>query len=368
MNFFSYIVFLCVLLSVGAMAASSSPIKHVIVVMQENRAFDHMLGWYRNPASNKPVNGLTGNEFNYLNSSDPNSQKIFVNQNASLITPCDPNHGTPETTDKIFGMAAAKANNLTHPTMQGFVEFERIAGNAATKYCRVMDAHPPEHLPVMTTLADEFVLMDRFFAAVPGPTWPNRLFALAASSGGDTETGNWYNNTPGLFYPMTTIFDQVAQAGLTWKNYYNDTPWELMLESIAKHPENTQPMDAFFEDCRQGTLPNYAWINPRSGVNMTTRLGSNDQHPDHDVSLGEAFYKDIYEALRSSPQWNETLMVITYDEHGGFYDHVPPPMGVPPPNGHPSYPDKGFQFDRLGIRLPTLLISPWLPKGYVESA
>jgi len=97
--------------------------------------------------------------------------------------------------------------------------------------------------------------------------------------------------------------------------------------------------------------------------------GSNDQHPDHDISLGEQYYKDIYEALRSSPQWEETLFIITYDEHGGYYDHVPTPLNVPPPgDDEASYPDVGVKFDRLGVRIPTLLISPWIPKGLVVSA
>ncbi len=115
-----------------------------------------------------------------------------------------------------------------------------------------------------------------------------------------------------------------------------------------------------------GNLPSFAWINPRSGINVTSMEGSNDHHPDHDLALGEAFYKDIYEALRNSPQWNETVFIITYDEHGGYYDHVPTPLNVPPPGDViKSYPDEGVLFDRLGIRIPTLIISPWVSKGWV---
>eukprot|EP00026_Physarum_polycephalum_P004061 Phypoly_transcript_04078.p1 GENE.Phypoly_transcript_04078~~Phypoly_transcript_04078.p1 ORF type:complete len:433 (+),score=83.47 Phypoly_transcript_04078:791-2089(+) len=155
---------------------------------------------------------------------------------------------------------------------------------------------------------------------------------------------------------------------MTWKHYFNDTPWELFLNSVVHHPENVQSLEEFFLDASSGNLPNFAWINPRAGVNMTTGLGSNDDHPDHDVALGEQYYKDIYEALRASPQWNETLFIITFDEHGGFYDHVPPPMNVPPPGDNtPTYPDKNVTFDRLGIRIPTLLISPWVPKGVIVS-
>ena len=130
------------------------------------------------------------------------------------------------------------------------------------------------------------------------------------------------------------------------------------MESIAHSPENLKNMNTFYSDARKGNLPSYAWINPRSGVNMTTGEGSQDQHPDHDVAFGERYIKDIYEALRASPQWNETLFVITYDEHGGFYDHVQPPVDIPAPGDkETSYPDAGYDFTKLGVRIPTVLVS-----------
>ena len=97
---------------------------------------------------------------------------------------------------------------------------------------------------------------------------------------------------------------------------------------------------------------------------MTSGKGASDQHPDHDVRLGEALLKEVYEALRAGPLWNKTAFVVTYDEHGGFFDHVPPPhTGVPAPDDSTSYPDRGFKWNRLGVRVPTLLISPWVAKG-----
>ena len=105
-------------------------------------------------------------------------------------------------------------------------------------------------------------------------------------------------------------------------------------------------------------------------MNVSTGEGSNDQHPDHDVALGEALIKDVYEAVRASPQWNETLFIITYDEHGGFYDHVVPPNAPNPGGagaGGPSYPDAGYNFTQLGVRIPTVLVSPWIERGTVVS-
>lgn len=340
----------------------SDKIKYVVVLMEENRSFDHFFGWYPG------ADGLTGNEFNYVNQSDPTKGKIFVDKNAKYAAPCDPDHSTPATTAKIFGVPQSQANETSIPTMGGFVEWENLRGEALTDYCAVMSTFTPEELPVLTSLASEFVLMDRFFCAHPGPTWPNRLFMLSGTSYGLTETGAWFQNEVGKLFPQMTIFDQLDQEGMTWRNYFNDTPWELMLESLAHNPHNLQSMEQFYLDASQGTLPNFAWINPRSGINISLAQGSNDDHPDHDVSLGEQYYKDIYEALRASPQWNETLFIITFDEHGGFYDHVSPPMNVPAPGDDiPSFPDAGVQFDRLGIRIPTILISPWVPKGLILS-
>eukprot|EP01059_Diplonema_ambulator_P024729 TRINITY_DN4104_c1_g1_i1.p1 TRINITY_DN4104_c1_g1~~TRINITY_DN4104_c1_g1_i1.p1 ORF type:complete len:644 (+),score=201.25 TRINITY_DN4104_c1_g1_i1:1082-3013(+) len=341
-------------------APGGKKIKHVVVLMEENRSFDHIFGW------RKGVNGLTGNEYNLLDSTNPNSEKIYVSKNGTQITKCDPYHSTPTTTDKIFTKREVARNNLTVATMGGFVETEGAAYQK-DQFCEVMDMQVPENVPVISALADEFVLMDRFFCSVPGPTWPNRMYMLAATSLGSTETGPWYHNQPGQLFNQKTFFDQVAEQGGTWRNYYNDTPWELFMGVIAKNPENTQSMDQFFIDAREGNLPTFSWINPRSGINLTQGVGSNDQHPDHDMAAGEAFYKDVYEALRASPQWNETLYIITYDEHGGFYDHVPTPLSCPHPgDNEPSYPDS-FGFDRIGVRIPTLLISPWLPKGLVLS-
>jgi len=332
----------------------SSKIKHVIVLMEENRSYDQMFGWYARG------NGVNGTEFNALNTSDPNSKRIYVNKIEPYIGPCDPDHSTPATTSKIFGHNAVMRNDTTNPTMCGFVEWENRRGNAKTNFCDVMSLFTPERVPIITALGTQFALMDKFYAAVPGPTWPNRIFMLSGTSMGSTETGTWYKDEPGKLYPQKTIFDQLTEEGKSWKIYYNDTPWEMFIESVAHNTDHMFPLDQLYKDAHNGNLPSFAWINPRSGINITLMQGSNDQHPDHDVSLGEQLYKDIYESLRASPQWNETLFVLTYDEHGGFYDHVKTPLNVPPPDNSKSYPDK-FAFDRLGVRIPTILVSPWIP-------
>ena len=335
-------------------------IKHIVVVMEENRSFDHILGLRKGVDGVLPV----GSHFNYANPQTKQT-KVYSGDTAQQVAPCDPDHSLPATTGKIFGMAAAANNNLTDPSMSGFAEWEMKRGSA--NYCEVLNSLAPEAVPIINQMADEFTLFDKFHASVPGPTWPNRLFFMCGTSGGLTETSSpFFQEREGVLFPMKTIFDQMTEVGRTWKNYVNDTPWELFVETIAHNTDKVVSMDTFFQDAREGTLPDFSFINPRIGMNMSSGLGSNDQHPDHDMSLGERFYKDIYEALRAGPKWNDTLLILTYDEHGGFYDHVSPPAEVPAPDAYPSYPDK-FDFKRGGMRIPTLLMSPWVPRGLLLS-
>lgn len=326
--------------------------------MEENRSFDHFFGFARKQLK---VDGLTGTEFNLINRSDPARGKVTVAPGARYVNPCDPNHGTSATAAKVAG-----------GTMAGFVGFEQAAGHGtkALNWCDVMESFEPDAIPIITGLAENFSVMDKMFCSHAGPTWPNRMFALSATSAGSTSTGTFYEGIPGRLFPQRTFFDQLSEHGLSWKNYYNDTPWELFLSTLAHSPENIAPLTELYTDAAAGTLPAYSWVNPRAGMNVSTGHGSNDQHPDHDVALGEALIKDIYEALRSGPGWNDTLFIITYDEHGGFYDHVSPPRAPAPGDRRPeqSYPDKGVDFTQLGVRIPTLLISPWIPAGTVLSA
>ena len=358
----SFATFLIALLL--ACSVQSHSIKHVVVLMEENRSFDHLLGWAKDLLG---IDGLTGSEYNPISTLNTSSPKVYVNKDAPYVANCDPDHLTFATTLKIFGMKQAFGPNASDAVekMCGFVEFEHDIGSPNA--CSVMSMFPPEKVPVLTSLAQNFAVMDKFFCSVPGPTWPNRQFAMAGTSGGSTETFNWFQGKPGQLFPQKTIFDQLEEEGHTWANYYLDTPWELFMETLAKSPDNLKPMQDFYDAAASGALPTYSFINPRSAINMTTGEGSNDMHPDHDVALAERFIKEVYEAVRNSPAWNDTLLIVTFDEHGGFYDHVPPPRNVPEPDDLPPFPDINFHFDRLGIRIVTLLVSPWISKGMVIS-
>jgi len=336
----------------------SGPIKHVVLLMLENRAFDHMAGRFPN------VNGLTGRERNLVNTSNPNGPYVQVQFESPYVGPFDPDHGTSATTHKIFGQQCLN-QNCDDPTMDGFIEFAS-SHHPLNQSKSLMNMFTPERLPVMSTLAKEFAIFDRFFCSHPGPTWPNRLFQLMGTSKGCTATSSRDPKT--LLYTGKTVFDTVEEAGHDWKFYFADAPLEAsLIAKVATNLGKLHDWHKFHKDIANGELPAFSWVNPRWFVNKTTNEGASDQHPDHDVRMGEALIKEVYEALRSSPKWNETLFIITYDEHGGFYDHVPPPMNVPAPDDSISFPDKNFSFTRLGVRVPVLLVSPWVAKGTVIS-
>jgi len=162
--------------------------------------------------------------------------------------------------------------------------------------------------------------------------------------------------------PQKTIMTALNDKGYSWKVYYQLFPTALIMEELRWYPLNFETTDGFYDDCKNGLLPNFTLIEPRY---MGDIFPANDQHPSHDMVEGEKLLKEIYEAVRASPLWNKTALIITYDEHGGFYDHVPTPLNVPNPDGKVSE-DPDFDFKRLGIRVPTIVVSPWVEKGIVE--
>lgn len=179
-----------------------------------------------------------------------------------------------------------------------------------------------------------------------------------------------YNSKLAKGFPQRTIFDNLHDNGFSFGIYYQDVPAVLFYRNLRKikyvskfHSYGSK----FKEHAHKGSLPNYVVIEQHymdSKSNPAT-----DDHPSHDVYQGQMFIKEVYETLRSSPQWNQTLMIITYDEHGGFFDHVPTPVtGVPSPDGIVGPDPFYFKFDRLGVRVPTIMISPWIEKGTGELA
>lgn len=353
----------------------------IINIMMENRAFDHLLGW-----SGKTLNvdGLTGKEYNPVSTLDPNSYRVYVSPDAPQRAPMDPDHATYAYTDKIFGLQALLSKNYTDETMMGFVEWETIKRSHPDNKTTfsVMGGFSAQTLPVLTQLASEYAVFDRFFAAVPGSTWPNRIAALAAATGSQgavqtTETFFFAEGEPGKMYTMKTILDQLVEDGLDWQIAYQDSLWENFFQVIAENPQKTVQLPVLFDQLARCTvvncaLPAYTFVNPRGGVNVTTNEGANDMHPSHLVYLAEKLYRDLYQHVVASPLWEsgDLMLIVSFDEGGGFFDHVPPPIGVPAPwpGKIRSFPDFFFDFTRLGARIPLIVVSPLVKKGTVVSA
>ena len=351
------IFFIHLLLCTTVTPSLSSPIKTIVVLVMENRSFDHMLGWMKQ--INPQINGVDGSEYNPISPSDPTSPLVFFT-NTSHYVDADPPHSFQAIREQIFGSDNASAD---HPPMNGFAQ-QATTTSAAPQ--TVMSGFDPSMVAVYKTLVSEFAVFDRWFASVPASTQPNRLFVHSATSAGAT------GNIPTMLakgYPQRTIFDNLDAAGVPFGIYYQNIPATLFYQSLRK----LKYLDKFhfyglsFErHAREGKLPGYTVIEQRY---MDTKVEpGNDDHPSHDVYEGQMFVKEVYETLRASPQWNETLLVITYDEHGGFYDHVPTPVrGVPSPDGIAGPEPFLFEFDRLGVRVPTIMVSPWIDKGTGES-
>ncbi|KDP39583.1 hypothetical protein JCGZ_02603 [Jatropha curcas] len=349
--------------STSAATATQYPIKTVVVLVQENRSFDHMLGWLK--SLNPEINGVTGSESNPISTSDLNSSIIFYGDNASYVEP-DPPHSIQAIYEQVFGVewteAALSSENALQPQMNGFAQSaERTQKGMAET---VMNGFKPESIPVYKELAMNFAICDRWFASIPTSTQPNRLYVHSATSHGATS-----NDTKLLAegYPQKTIFESMDEAGLSFGIYYQYPPSTLFYRNLRKlkYLKNFHQFDLHFKKhCEEGKLPNYVVIEQRYFDLLS--IPANDDHPSHDVSEGQKFVKEVYETLRASPQWNEMLFIIIYDEHGGFYDHVPTPAtGIPSPDDIVGPAPYFFKFDRLGVRVPAFLISPWIEPGTV---
>ena len=254
--------------------------------------------------------------------------------------------------------------------MQGFVKSYFHQQGDVGHSQKILYYFPKEKLPVLTTLAQEFAVFNRWFASIPGPTICNRAFAHYGTSFGRVDLNP-------LYPPETikSIYTRLINANPkhTAKVYYYDTTSSTMevANLLQNQPELFGTYGQFLDDCKKGNLPEYSFIEP----NYSDHQGdsgeevANDQHPDHHVQQGEVFIATIYQAIKNNPKlWQNTALLITYDEHGGIFDHVPPPSCVKDiftADGNATGTGVPFQFDRLGVRVPSVLVSPWIPKGTI---
>ena len=327
------------------MTKSNSPVEHVVVLMMENAAFDRMLGALseihptlegvdpRHPRTNP---NLAGEEV---------GQTVTTSRNIDR----DPRHYLANGIAQFAGGANS-----------GFVaDFERTHPRCSEDERReIMAYYPRGFLPALHMLAEQFVVCDHWFSSLLGPTWINRLFAHSGTSlGFVSEPGGLFSGKFHL-YNERTLYDELNDAGVPWRIYYGDVPQSIVLTHQLEYLKNYRLLHHWRDDVAKGDLAAYSFIEPNYfGPNQ------NDQHPPHDVLRGDALIADVYNALRANPAlFERTLLIVVYDEHGGFYDHV-----VPPPAAPPDQHTQHYAFDRLGFRVPAIFISPLLDPGVVKT-
>lgn len=350
------------------MASQLDKIDHIVLLMLENRSFDQMLGFLysdERPVSVKEFDGLTGSESN----PDDQGREIAVykikenDPNRYLMPGADPGEGFQNTNYQLYQNDSPTSDDK--PTNKGFVlNFKSaIASDLAKHYkdtlpgteaSQIMGMYTPALLPVLSGLARGYAVCDRWFASVPTMTMPNRAFALAATSQGHLDDHV-------KIFTCPSIFGRLSDKKLDWGIYgYNRDP-------LTRHDfPDTQYADeghfGHFRDFQQraaaGTLPPFTFLEP------SWDAAGNSQHPNYDVASGEQLIHDVYYALRNGKNWDSTLLIITYDENGGNYDHAPPPKNATPPNDG-SIGEQGFDFKRLGARVPAVLVSPRIEKNTV---
>lgn len=336
-------------------------LKHIVVLMMENRSFDHMLGALR--ADDPRIDGFPDGWTN----PGPDGRDVPVRLKAKYrgqLTP-DPEHHFPHVDRQIF-------NGDTSPnrvaTMKGFVANYYDQMQDADHAAQVMYAFKPDQLPVLTTLAKQFAVFNAWFSSIPGPTLCNRAFAHYGTSFGQAAMAWWYATKP-----TVSIYDRLVANGCSAKVYYFDqSSSSLEVPNLLKNqPSVFGTYPEFLQSCHDDTLPDYSFIEPNYTDHQDeggAEVLANDQHPDHHVREGDRFIGSIYNAIRRNETlWRKTALLVVYDEHGGLFDHVVPPACTP--DGYEAKPEETggipFKFDRLGVRVPAVLVSPWVPAGTV---
>ncbi|HZU85567.1 MAG TPA: alkaline phosphatase family protein [Polyangiaceae bacterium] len=371
-------------------------VSKIVVLMLENRSFDHMLGLRPGVIGLlAPDGSIDPKHANPIDPSKPGSKKYQVTADAPYaVDPEDvykdgtttyggPSHSFPSTTEQLTGSTTgAVGRDAPH---SGFVKsyydvlvHSAHRANPSDAEIRLpMQAFGRDRLPVLWTLADEFVVCDSWFSAMPGPTQPNRLFVHAATSAG------FAHNVWSHPIEADTIYDRLDEKNKTWGMFYHDMKDSDSFPQLKKRTDRILPFASFLALASDGRLPQYTFVCPR--YNDAPEGRANSQHAPEDVRDGENLIADVYESLRKSPDWGTTLLVVTYDEHGGFYDHVTPPAAAAPDdsvsptafdrqeaarssrNQYLLAPDYQFRFDRLGLRVPAILVSPLVGRGTVDS-
>lgn len=343
-------------------------IEHIVVLMLENRSFDHMLGYLSLEAGRTDVEGLKAGMSNDAGGKTYSSKHLPETHPPN--PKWDPDHSSEATDKQING-----------GKMDGFAASfaETLAGRGVTDPDpgMVMGYYNATDLPVYDHLAKHFCVCDRWHSSVPGATWPNRLYAVAGSADGSRDD----RPIPPPLYDKPSFVRHLEAAHVDWRWYtYGfgtlrcvDAQYLLGHREHFAYVERTKlPLDvrleeellldedsaSFIEDAQRGKLAPVSWIDPNFKDFNLAHAQSNDDHPPSDVGAGQELALLVYNAVASGPKWKETLLLVTYDEHGGFYDHVAPPQAAD---------DDPKMFGSYGVRVPALVVSPWVKPGSASS-
>jgi len=348
--------------------------------MLENRSFDNMCGWLYKPgttpqpsqflpaSSPQQFDGLKSTDFNpvspdYFTGGSTETYPVFDQATTTNIPVLDPLEDFDDVNVQIFGPESGNPNpSPKFPNMGFVINYAQAIKDAGLTNIpvEIMEPFSSDQLPVISALATNYAISDAWFSSVPSDTWPNRAFFHAGTSNGNVVNGKIPDP---LDWNVRNIFKVFLDGGVSWRVYHDTVlvpPLTfLMFPNLWPHFDHFKGFDDFKSDCASGNLPQYSFLEPSFLVNP------NDEHPPHDVIAGEQFLHDIWQAVSQSPAWPETLLMITYDEHGGTYDHVFPPFGAATPDAKSNPGGEGFTFDRFGVRVPAILVSPWIQAGTV---
>ena len=320
----------------GVTDPSKAPFDTVVVLMMENRSFDHLLGWF--PGANGKQAGL---QFPGYQSAGTVSTEA-LGSNTQACPDKDPAHD--------WKSAAMQYNN---GKMDGWLTTQFTGDHFPIGY------YERPQVPILGALAEGYTLFDHYFCSLMAATWPNRFYQLCAATDIDDTGGYPGPGSPRPSNLQLSIFDRLSAKGLTAGYYTWGEPMTGLFAS-GRYDSITHPKDQFFTDALLGKLPNVTFIDP-DYTTVSEFLGtSNDYHPHGDIEAGEAYVAQVHNTLKASPQWDRMVFVLNFDENGGFYDHVPPPRVQdnnvnPNPGPHPDY-------GRLGFRVPAIAMGPFAPK------
>lgn len=397
------------------MAEGMDNIEHVVVVIMENRSFDNLLGWlypaggeqpaHVIPAGSKPdfeglakdeysnrylTNGMTGLE---VYASEPTTAWPTIDNSYRVPNP-DPGESFRNMKFQIFGKIKPQVGDP--PNMGGFLQdyaslkaVQEMEARAGTNIAaQIMQCYSADQVRVISELARSFAVCDHWYASAPCQTWPNRGFVHTGSSDGHI------NNDDFEPYNIDTIFNVMQGQGISWAVYtdthYTPSLTHLQFSKLWEHINHFHKFATFQKLCSAAEtapvsdkLPAYSFVEPRFIAEPTLKrslralrhwsskdiiVWPSDYHPPHNVCRGEHFLLRVYDAVGRSAYRDKILLIITFDEHGGCYDHVHPPSGAKPPEPRPFSRYDDFHFDRFGVRVPTIVVSSYVEPGTVFRA